>query len=382
MRFRLSLLFVVLGVCGYYFWAATRFTEISPNGYYNYLAEGWAQGHLFTPLTPDPKLLAQANPWDPNHPDEIKIHDMVLFNGHYYLYHGPAPLVLLLPYRWVTGKQLPEVYAAAGLASLAFLAMAAVLFRLNREASPVLYAVLGLANAIPFLLHRIWVYEVAILAGCATVMLALALRYYNHHRAAGLVLGLVTLSRPHLLLVSLCLERRSWPWVIPGCALAALHNYLRFGDPLDFGLKHLIAGPNQQVPAFSVQFLLPSLYLFLCEVPRFVARFPFIELHNQPPIPLPPLFFHENMIGALWLAPFVALQKLEWRMAAAAAAILVFLSSTGWVTERYLVDFLPLLVLASLVAAKKIAAWQWLLLAFAVAMNLLLHLQGPYNQFL
>lgn len=379
MRQKALLATILFAVCAYYLWASLRFNEISPNGYYNYLARGWQAGHLYVPIEVHPKLLAEANPYNPYLPDDIKVHDMALFQGHYYLYHGPAPaLFAFYPYRVLTGKDLPEPIAVFLFVSIAFLANCFTLSRLNPGASPWLYAVLGLANAIPFLLHRIWVYEVAIAFGQATLSVALALHAAQRMRLTGLALGLLMLSRPHLLLAAPFTNRAAWPMIPIGIVLAAAHNYLRFGSPFDFGLAYLIAGPHQQVPAFSATFILPSLYLFLLEPPHWQTAFPVLALHNQPPIQLPPLFFHENMVGAFWLAPFVLFRKPIGKLALPALAILCFLSITGWVTERYLVDFLPLLVLASL-AAKKPPAWQFPLFAIGVLVNLLLHFQGPYN---
>jgi len=379
MRQKALLATILLAVCAYYLWAATRFNELSPNGYYNYLARGWASGHLHVPIEVHPKLLAESNPYDPNLPDEIKMHDMALYQGRYYLYHGPAPVLFVFyPYRVLTGKDLPEPIAVFLFVSIAFLANCFTLSRLNPVSSPWLYAVLGLANAIPFLLHRIWVYEVAIACGQATLSVALALHAAQRFRLTGLALGLLILSRPHLLLAAAFTNRKAWPTIPIGLAFAAAHNALRFGNPFDFGLTYLIAGPNQQVPAFSASVILPSLYLFLIEPPHWQTAFPFLTLHNQPPIHLPPLFFHENMVGAWWLAPFLIFKKPVWKLALPALAILGFLCITGWVTERYLVDFLPLLVLASL-AAKKPPAWQYPLMALGIVVNLLLHIQGPYN---
>jgi hypothetical protein len=380
MRGRALFVSVCFAVCAYYLSAATRFNELSPNGYYNYLARGWAAGHLYVPIEVDPRLLAQANPYDPNLPDEIKMHDMVLYDGHYFLYHGPAAALLsFYPYRRLTGKDLPEPIAVFLFVSIAFLANAYSLRRLNPKAEPLLYVVLGLANGIPFLLHRIWVYEVAIACAQATLSVGVALHVAGRFRTSGLWIGMLALSRPHLLLLAPFTNRAAWPTISFGVALAGIHNWLRFGNPLDFGLAHLIAGPNQQQPAFSLAFLFPSLYLFLLETPRIVERFPWIEIHNQPQIVLPPVLFHENMLGAFWLAPFAFLKQPVWKLAAPALLVLVFLSTTGWVTERYIVDFLPLLVLAGL-ARNPSPRWHVPLFVFGVSVNLLLHLQGPYNR--
>jgi hypothetical protein len=368
-----------LVVLAYYLWAATAFTPFSPNGYYNYLARGWQAGHLYTPIEVNPKLLALPNPYDPNVPDEIKVHDMALYKGHYFLYHGPAPALLtIFPYRLLTGKDLPEPIAVFLLASLGFLASAFALHKLNHQVTPLHYLALGLANCVPFLLHRIWVYELAIISGYACLALAYCCTVYGRYHCAGLAMALAVLSRPHLALAIPFLSPRTWPLASLGLLATLLHNYLRFDSPLEFGLHYLIAGPDQQIPHYSLQNLLPSLYFFLLEVPRLIPAFPFLKISNLPPFSLPPKFFHENIMGAIWLAPFLLSSLPKWRPAAISLVLLLFLSTTGWVSQRYLVDFLPLLVLASL-SGKAKPALQIPLLILAIILNLLLHIQGPYN---
>ncbi|MCX6611690.1 MAG: hypothetical protein NTW74_12670 [Acidobacteria bacterium] len=363
----------------YYLWAALAFNTLSPNGYYNYLARGWQEGHLHTPIEVNPKLLALPNPYDPAVPDEIKVHDMALYKGHYFLYHGPAPALLTIyPYLLLTGKNLPEPIAVFVFASLGFIACAFALQKQNPAATPLQFLALGLANCVPFLLHRIWVYELAIISGFACLAVAYAFSVFNRPYLAGLALGFAILSRPHLALALPFFSPRSWPTAALGLSATLLHNYLRFDSPLEFGLHYLIAGPDQQSPNYSLQNLIPSLYLFWLEIPRLLNHFPFLAIHNLPPLNLPPKFFHENIMGALWLSPFLLLSKPLWRPAAISFAILLFLSSTGWVSQRYLVDFLPLLVLASL-ASKAKPTLQIPLLLFGIVTNLLLHVQGPYN---
>lgn len=347
----------------YLLWASLAFNEISPNGYYNYLARGWIQGQLHIPLNPA----------------EFKMDDMVLFEGKYYLYHGVGPcLFAFYPYRLLTKRDLPEPVAVFLFVALAYFLNLLTLHKLHPQPPPLYALALGLGSGIPFLLHRIWVYEVAIAFAWLTVSASLAWQAHQRHVLSGLCAGLLALSRPHLLILAPALDRRAWPWVFAGVTTAFAHNYLRFHSPFDFGLAHLIAGPGQQLPAFSPTHILPSLYLFLAEWPRLQSQFPFFFLHRDPPIPLPPNFFHENMLGALWLAPFVLARRPLWRWGLPALAVLIFLSSTGWVTERYLIDFLPLLVLASL-AGSGPRRLSEILICLSLLLNVLLHLQGPYN---
>lgn len=375
-RTRLGVVF--LFIVGYYLWAALAFNELGPNGYYNYLTRGWAAGRLSVPIEPDPRLLAAANPYDPQLPDDWKMHDMVLWQGKYYLYHGPMPVaVVFYPWRKLTGRDLPEPVAVWVFVVVA-LAAQIVALRACRGVQPLDVAVLGLSNGVPFLLHRIWVYEVAIACALATVSVAVALAARGWGKSAGFALGMTALTRPHLLLVAIALRPAMWRLIPVGLLLAGWHNWLRFGNPLDFGLAHLIAGPGQQTPPFGVQWMAPGLYLLLAVPPKWMSGFPWIAVHQESAVALPPGFFHENMTGALWLAPLLAVRPMIWRWGAAAGAVVVFLSSTGWVTERYLLDFLPLAVLASL-GAGELKRWQWPIALFGMAMNVLLHLQGPYN---
>ncbi len=355
--------FAVGFVLLYFLWASLAFNEISPNGYYNYLARGWSQGHLHIALNPA----------------EFEMHDMVLFEGKYFLYHGAGPcLFAFYPYRLLTKRDLPEPVAVFFFVGAAYLFNVFTLHKLRPHPPLWHLCAVGLGSGIPFLLHRIWVYEVAIAFAWLTVSASLFLHVHKRHSLSGLIAGLLALSRPHLLIFSFLLDRRAWPWVSGGIITALTHNYLRFHSPFDFGLAYLVAGPGQQLPAFSLAHILPSLYLFLAEWPRLQTHFPFFFLHREPPISIPPRFFHENMLGAVWLAPYVFVRRPVWRWALPALSVLLFLSTTGWVSERYLIDFLPLLVLASL-AGSGPQRLSEILMGVSILLNILLHLQGPYN---
>jgi len=91
---------VAVTVRAYYLWvlraAGYGFDwKNSQGGYYNYLGRAFAHGRLALPIEPSRGLLALPNPWDPAVDDGLKMHDMALYNGRYYLYHGAAPAVML-----------------------------------------------------------------------------------------------------------------------------------------------------------------------------------------------------------------------------------------------------------------------------------------------
>jgi hypothetical protein len=135
-----------------------------------------------------------------------------------------------------------------------------------------------------------------------------------------------------------------------------------------------------------------------------VFRYPFDSTQH----PFPRGYFIETITGALWLAPLLPLALAvptakmaprEVRLAVGAAvasslAMLLFLASTGFTTQRYTVDFLPLAVLAASVNSgiwiararglAKAAAIAVLAAAtgWSVVVNLALGLAGPYEEYL
>ncbi len=359
----------------YYLWASLAYNDLGTNGYYNYLTRGFVARHLYVPIDVSPNLLAYPNPYDPTIPDEIRMTDMAMYEGRYYLYHGPAPALLaFLPVKLIARRDLPESLAVFFFAAVAFLAHSLTLAKLRPPSGWLSFVALGLANCVPFLLHRIFVYEVAIACGCACLAVAIALHFRAKPLLAGLFVGLAFLARPHLALALFFVGPRAWPTAALGFAASAAYNYLRFGSPFEFGLSYLLAGPGQQTPHFALANLLPSLYLFWLQPPDW----PSLKIVSTAAIPLPPGFFHENMIGALWLAPFLLLNRPQVRLATLAAAVMLFLCTTGWVTLRYTVDFLPILVLAALARMNE-GRLQNVLLFLGITANLALHRLGPYN---
>ncbi len=102
------------------------------------------------------------------------------------------------------------------------------------------------------------------------------------------------------------------------------------------------------------------------------------------------------LIGALlvWPAPHAAVRTLLRAMLAAAAAILLFLAATGFTSQRYEVDFLPLSVLVALagwgIYAARVAGLRRVALCAVLAVavgysavaNLALGIAGPYDEML
>lgn len=410
------------------------------NGFYNLLARGFLSGHLYTPIQPKPELLALPNPWDPRVADDLRWQDMVLYNGHYYLYFGAAPAVLLfVPWRAATGNDLPQNFAIFLLCFAGFLFSCGALLRtlaLAQARPPLwflafLFLALGVCQSAPFLLNRVAAYEIAIASGYCCAMGGLFFlargigpdaRPWNL-AAAGLMFGLAVASRPHLLLAGAAaltaitvygLRRRlrgfirfAIAWAAVGLGIAT-YNYQRFGNPLEFGFRYQLAGPGQNRLEPAARNVEPGVYYMLLARPEFSGVFPWMRMVYRFPFdsaerhPLPPEYFVEPTVGAFWVAPFLvaalafwvrgAKQGAETRLIAGTAlaggvAALAFLVSTHLATHRYEVDFLPLLVFAAavnlaLAQGRAIRAAAGVLIAYSTLANLALAIAGPYDDYL
>jgi hypothetical protein len=183
---------------------------------------------------------------------------------------------------------------------------------------------------------------------------------------------------------------------IVGAAIA-LYNYARFGNPFEFGLTYQITGPYQGRVIPRLVNVIPGLFYNLIAGFNLSSVFPWFLMPVSPRIvPRPPEYFIEPIVGALWLAPFFPLalgvffiRKLRpaiWIVPASALAILFFLTLTGLSTQRYEVDFLPLMVLAALAVSavlierhRALALVLVICVAFGSALNAAMGVTGPYG---
>ena len=437
---------VAITVGSYYLWsvraAGDRFYwGYDLGGYYNYLGRAFANGRLDLPIQPSRELLALANPWDPAVPESYKMHDMALFHGHYYLYHGAGPAAILFtPWRLWTGHDLPENFALFLLCFGGFLFSCGTLLQLldlvDATPGPLLLAAmllaLGICQSVPYLLNRVFVYEIAIGGGyfCLSgAMFFLAGSIESRRRtwwlaASGMMFGLAIACRPHLglagaialagLAVSPNRTRRSLmafsaPWILMG-AVVAVYNYQRFGNPFEFGIRYLLTGANQNRIKLSAGNVIPGLYFMLFCPPDFSPVFPWVRLvfrypFNSPDAHFPAGYVIEPIVGALYSAPFIVgalftawatrLAKVRtplWIALASSAAVLLFLTATGFTTQRYEIDFLPLAVLAAVASVGILIARSsgitraavtgtfTVLFAYSAIANLALGIGGPYDE--
>jgi hypothetical protein len=457
---RLVVALISVGVAALYLWTLQaggyRFQfKLPQDGYYDYLGQAFAGGKLHLPVTPEPALLAMPNPWDPAVPDELKLWDAVLYQGRYYLYHGPGPAVMLFaPWRLITGHDLPERFAIfllcfggfafSSAALLRWLALAGVKVGLGLLSASMV--ALGLCQSVPYLLSRVFVYEIAIAGAYFSISAGMYFLARSARSrgcalwlgASGFMFGMAIACRPHLGVAGVfafaglaLFYFRSWgiagifrsrelmafalAFAAVGAAVA-MYNYARFGNPFEFGLRYLLTGPNQNRVRLSTEYVLPGLYYWLICPPNISPVFPWIALEfpfrypfNEVR-PFPPGYFLEALMGVLYVAPFAAgallmpfrrrgetavgAPLLLWTALGSSLTALLFLAATGFTTQRYEVDFLPLAVLAALANLctfiSRRTGWRRTLMSAAVALliawstvaNMALAVSGPYDDIL
>lgn len=342
-------------LAGFYLWTAQssgnpyKF-ERESRGYYNLLTDGYLAGHLWMKVDPQVEQLKTAGA------PGVGMHDASFYKGHFYLYFGSTPaLVLFLPVKFLTGHHCPEnlavaIFCIAGLLLNAALA-ALLLRRLLPWAHPAWWLVgiiaLGLGNMVGVLLRRAAFWEVPIASayafGSATLLcalLALTTRRTNLWLAlAGTCYGFAIGSRPvyvfgaaGLLAVWWALAERRDGWRIRldcetlarGVALFAplglltgvilWHNHARFEDPFEFGMKWAMTGYDMlKWRMFDWANAPLNAWYYFWAPAHWSAYFPFVQPSGPAAIASTDNYYgQDNVYGLLPNLPLVIFAGAAW----------------------------------------------------------------------
>jgi hypothetical protein len=349
--------------------------------------------------------------------------DASFYHGRYYIYYGVAPvLVFMLPFRLLTGGDLWLGTAGEVATVLAFLALVWLWLRIRRDLFPrngatIVFASvlsLGLATGLLALARRPMMYEFAIASGCLFTTLMLHSLYSalsSRRRAAwmamaGIFLGLAVGSRPTFLFAILApawvlvyFLRRERPhvssWWRPGFAIRSamgfavgfgaifsgilLYNYLRFSNAFDFGYNYLLQDPVCDLKhIWSLSYFWFNLRIYYLGSLEWTRYFPFATMGALPKSPqhyygvwdifgilkyAPIVWFSlaapmalRNRPGFGPQAPGVTLGMVWLAYLGPGIGLLCF----GNAALRYMVDFLPNLVLLSTFGACALDQALWL----------------------
>ncbi len=364
--------------------------------HYEFLTEGFLSGHTYLSLKPAPDLLALKDPYRPGQQVSQTLLDASLYQGRFYLYYGPGPAVLLmLPWRILTGRELPQRLAVAAFGAVGLAALALLLASVRRRHFPRAsgaalagaFACAALASWLPVVIRRPLFWELPIVAAVACLWWSLFFLWKFHDSggrarwavAAGASLAFMMASRVTCIfsaaaILALLLVPPAgaafpaWRWrpfaaasaVVTAAGLALLaYNHARFGRWLEFGQSYQLWGDDYRNMSFlSARYVPFNLRMYLFSVARPSPYFPFV----QPALPLdgPPGYMGiDEMYGVVFAAPvqFAGLFALAWAArgrrepglrallatlaGASAAAVLAagVLLAWGGACSRYVAEF-------------------------------------------
>jgi hypothetical protein len=399
---------VALVAAWFYFWTVQQpglnsYTTRDPQGYYPFQAAGFRSGHLYLALDPHPALLALKDPYDPVANAPYRIHDLSLFKGHYYMYFGATPALLLFwPFAAVTGRYLTEPCAVALFCTGAVWAGIALLFAVRRRyfpAAPSWVLVAGaicVAFATPLtgLSEAPQFYQVPITCAIFLQALTLAAAYRSLHSerrlawlaAAGLLFGLSLGCRPNYLFGAVALLvpiaaaatqrpaecsylraflRSCFATFLPtlACGIAILaYNHARFGLFGEFGMHFQLAGERvTDLKAVSAKYILPHYFEYLLSPGVWQSYFPFFASTAGKPYGI------LRYLPWTWLllfafarppsGPAISRRYFAMMVGLVAWTNLTLLSCFFGTTARYPGDFAQAMVLLAGVGA--LAAGEW-----------------------
>jgi hypothetical protein len=289
--------------------------------YYDQIAEGFRQGHLYIPLQPSPSLVALEDPFKFEH-RPLWLWDATLYKGHYYLYWGPVPALFMLAYKVLTGTveritdQWPTAIFMVGRLWAGAALILSLASRVRIRQPPwiccLAIAVFGLANPTPFIVARPHVYEAALAGGQCFLFWGLLFAFWGIERPerrrlwfviAGVCWALAIgcrvtnfISVPPVLAVAAGFAWYNSSRSLRGFVLDSLalgvpvalgglayggYNYARFGSFTEFGVSYQLTFQ----PFFgSPKYVLPNVFSYLFGPVRWSCSFPFVHIVGFRPL--------------------------------------------------------------------------------------------------
>lgn len=338
-------------------WIATE------TAYYNYLADAFLHGQLYLREIP------------------ASTRDLSFFAGHYFLYWGPMPALVLIPFVALFGIQFSDtvftlVVAALNVALVAMILRQACVRRvikLSRGRRGLLVLCFALGTVLLPLAPFGHVWNTGQLLGFMFVGLcylaALRLRGAPAFFLAGLSIAAAFLTRNHMVFAGiwpayyLLAQHRGLDWrrlarnvsfgllpVLVAVGLLGWYNWARFGSASDNGLAYHLMAPifvddYRQYGAFNLHYVPINVFYQYVAYPLPLQKNTFF---GGSLFLLTPVFF-AAFVGAVQMRPRWSMWALVGSIALVATPILL-LMGTGWVQfgPRYTLDFtLPLLLLTA-----------------------------------
>ncbi len=294
----LSFVMIVLGVSKTF--ATKETVDCYDRDDMNSTVEAFCAGSYYFLEEPTEEFMALSNPYDYTLRESAGVlypFDSSYYNGHFCSYFGVSPvLVLMLPFYLITGRYLSTFTATLIFMIVAIFLIAFIYDFLIKKYLPQIDTACYFMGYIVTIVGSGFIelirgerYNITVAAGIVFILLSVILilnlrtkeeKPYPRLFFLGLSAGLIVLSKPNFIVYYIILAILVLPLlkdflgkkkllpvlVVAGIPLAACavfqmyYNYLRFGNPLEFGNIYQI-GAN--IPLFN-KFSLAKLFKGFC----------------------------------------------------------------------------------------------------------------------
>ena len=379
---------------------------LSDKQQYDRMADALLQGHLYIDNSDvDPALQSMENPYDNAERERLGVNfnwDEAYYQGHYYMYFGIVPTVLLfIPFKLLTGTALLTYQATQTFATLSIIGLFYLFYIFWRSFFPKfpfsLYLILASAFSILSIGYSISapaLYCTAIVSGICLMVWSIICFFKavllqadspkrNVYLLLGAILGALAFGcRPPVAIANLivfvliykALQNDTYknkvtirtialfivPYIVVGVVLMA-YNYARFGNVFEFGQSYQLTLADQHnymsfLDRFDLRQILTGFWLNLYAPCGLSDTFPFLRYNG---------FFLNYPIllltGKIFSKPVVALLKerrlYSFSMVTFLTSFFIILLDVYWspfLSKRYHLDFLYLLCIVTFLV---IAAW-------------------------
>jgi hypothetical protein len=317
----------------------------------------------------------------------------------YYVSFPPFPSLWFLPFVAVFGLGTNDVVLTVVLAALAPMLLFLVLRGLQRrgysqrsEAEDLWLTAMFAFGTVYYyssVIGQVW-YTAHITAMVLTGILVLASFEARHPLIAGLCLGALLLTRPHVSCWGIFFLYEAWrtrapgeriPWrklievAIPMALLGAVgfaFNYARFGSFGEFGHFYLNVRWTDRIQRYGLEnfsFLARNLSCAFTLTPKLIAKFPFVQFswHGMSLLITTPALLY-----LLWPRTKPPLHTVLWVIVAPIALMGFLYQNDGWVQfgYRFSNDFIFALMMLLAIGGRPLTrTWRGLIL-FGIAVNL------------
>lgn len=413
------------------------YSEPDKNDAFMMQTDALAKGQAHLDIIPSPELLALDNPYDAAQRSGVEYTwDFAFYDGAYYSYFGIVPVVLvLLPFRLITGQFLSSYFFAFLLGAVAAVMLCAVYRAAVRRFIPKINAFayhIGLTAVIcgshlAYLSARSWFYEIPYNSSllCIFTTLYFALSYDRAKNKklnlllTGLTYALAVGCRPIALMAILPIapviisnlgrKYLSYAWfAVPTAVVGILlgvWNIIRFDSFFDFGNAYQLTVSDVRFNSLlDFPVALDGAFDYLFGDIKFENTFPFFfaklpdvnqQSHSMYSQPVTGLIRYPIYL-CIGLLPFVFKRDKKFSMFAlcgiiAGAMIIFSVAASGGVCERYTLDFRWIFALIGVLCALKLmgeygsdrTSYNLLfgaIIAVSVAVSLAICIMGEFNR--